>query len=131
MHSLIVDDVFILRKMLSKVLSKFSTCDFAENGDVAITKFEKSLNTNPYDLVCMDIMMPNTDGKKAVEMIRLLEKQNNIQHADRVKIIMITVMSYDSEVTCSAECGCDAYLLKPLDIDKFLKKLEELKLIKN
>jgi len=129
MKSLIVDDVLLIRKVLVRILNEYGTCDIAENGDIAITKFEKALDTKPYNLICMDIMMPNTDGLKAVEVIRLLEKENHIHNSDRVKIIMITTVSDIDTVKSSFNFGCDGYIVKPLDLVVFRKKLEKLSLI--
>jgi len=129
MHTLIVDDVLILRKMLITLLKKHGTFDVAENGDVAINMFEKSLKTNPYDLICMDIIMPVTDGIKAIQMIRLLEEEHNIHPSNRVKIIMITTMNDEDTVKQCATYGCDGYLVKPFSSKNLYEMLEKLNLM--
>ncbi|MBT8338925.1 MAG: response regulator, partial [Desulfatitalea sp.] len=67
MRTLIVEDDPISSKILFNVLSRYGSCDVAANGNVAVKVFQRSLEeTNPYHLICMDIMMPELNGQDAL-----------------------------------------------------------------
>ena len=82
MRILIVEDDLASRKIMLKILSKYGECDVTVDGLEAVDAFMLAQKENkPYDLVCLDIMMPKLDGVKVLKVIRSLEDQKNIQHA--------------------------------------------------
>jgi two-component system, sensor histidine kinase and response regulator len=81
--------------------------DIAENGRVAVAKFI----AQPYDVVFMDIQMPELDGLDATRMIRAWEKEHRI---GPVPIIALTASVLDDEVKCTLAAGCTAHLGKPV-----------------
>ena len=67
MRSLIAEDDSTSRTLLHTLLSQVGGCDAARNGREAVEAFVARLHTNsPYDLVCLDIMMPELDGQAAL-----------------------------------------------------------------
>ena len=91
MRILIAEDDFACRKFLYKFLSSYGDCDITIDGIEAIDAFMMALEEKrPYDLVCLDIMMPKMDGKKVLKSIRNIEKQKEIEKSQKVKIIMTT-----------------------------------------
>lgn len=127
MRILIAEDDMISRKFLLKFLSKYGECDLTVDGLEALDAFLLSLkDNNPYDLVCLDIMMPKVDGVKVLKTIRQLERQNGILPEERSKVIMVTALGETNYVHQSFELGCDAYAAKPLDIDQLVKVMEKL-----
>ena len=79
---LIVDDVDYIRKSLSKVLGDSGfTCDTSENGAVACDKLE----TNSYDLIITDIMMPDMDGFEFLDHIR-----NQAPPTNKIPVLVIS-----------------------------------------
>ncbi len=83
MKVLVVEDDFTCRKVLQKLLSEFGECDIAVDGQEAIEAFRSSLGGNKrYDLICMDIIMPNMNGHEALKKIRMLEEDLNIKETD-------------------------------------------------
>jgi len=82
-----------------------------------------------YDLVCLDIMMPEVDGIKALKTIRKLEQERNIPPENRAKIIMTTALNATDEIFDSFESGSEAYSVKPIDTDKFKDVMVRLGLV--
>ena len=131
MKVLIVEDDFISRKLLQKVLSHFGECDVAVNGNEAVTAFKLSLKGNSeYDLICMDIMMPDMDGQQALKVIRSIEDERGTADVDRVKVIMTTALDDPKNVVESLhQGGASAYLSKPIDRSRLLNEIRSLGLL--
>lgn len=130
MRMLVVEDDMISRKILKRFLSNYGECDIAVNGIEAIEAFLTAHKENePFDLICLDIMMPKLDGVSVLKAIRDYEEHKFIEKNKAAKIIMTTALSDKQTVMSSYDIGCDAYAWKPLDLDKFIEVLKKLKLI--
>ena len=130
MRTLIVEDDFTSRLLLQTFLSRYGECHVTINGKEAVEAFHLALeDDNPYDLICMDIMMPEMDGKAAVREIRELEEAQGILSTSGAKIIMITALDDVKNVAASFGALCDAYVLKPLDIGQLVSHLKAFALI--
>ena len=130
MKILVVEDDFKNRKLLQTQLSIFGECDTAVDGEEAILAFRMSLdNQQPYDLICMDINMPNIDGKEALRKIRQIENELGYQDEDKVKVIMTTALDDAEAVVESYKEGATAYLVKPITKKKLVEELLRLGLI--
>ena len=83
----------------------------------------------PYDLVCLDVMMPVMDGYQALMGIRNIEKQKDIPKEKAAKIIMTTALNEEKNVKLAFELGCTIYSGKPIDQGRFEQALKKLGLI--
>lgn len=131
MRTLIVEDDSLSREILVNVLGNYGECDQAANGQEAVNAFEQVWEqSRPYDLICMDIMMPQVDGLDALRRIRQIEKSRKVSHTDEAKVIMATALS-DSKHVIQAlyEGGASAYFVKPIEVDALVMELRKLGLI--
>ena len=127
---LIVDDDLINRRLLQRQLSPFGNCEIAVDGAEAILAFRQAWEkSKPYDLICMDIMMPNIDGKAALKEIRQIEKELGIQDKEKVKVIMTTALDDAGTVIDSYQEGASSFLVKPISRRKLTEELQLLGLI--
>lgn len=127
MRILIVEDEFISRRLMQKHLASYGISEIAVNGREAIDSFSLAWEEGePYNLICLDIMMPEMDGKEVLRKIRQMETAKGIRERERVKIIMTSALNDAPNVTEAASLKCDAYLVKPYTKQKLVEKLKEL-----
>lgn len=128
MRILIVEDDFISRKLLQRLLGHYGECDIAVNGQEAVDAFKLAHGEGkPYDLICMDIMMPVVDGQKALRMIREVEKEMGIPMTREAKVIMTTALDDPRNVVESLyKGGATSYITKPIDKKKLLDEIRSL-----
>jgi two-component system chemotaxis response regulator CheY len=130
MKILLADDDFVARKILIALFGKYGEHDVAVDGQEVINAVSASLNAQDhYDLICLDIVMPNVDGHEALRRVRELEAEHGILPGKGAKIIMATGMKDRENVMDAFNEQCDAYLVKPFKEEDVKQKLEELNLI--
>ena len=130
MNALIVDDDFLCRKLLQSILSPYGESHIAVDGEEAVSAFEMALDEgNPYDLICLDIMMPNLDGQETLKRIRKIEEERGIGGLDGVKIIMVTALKDGKNILGAFKAGCETYIIKPISKEKVLLELDKLGLL--
>ncbi len=126
MKILLAEDDFVTRKFMVNFLSKYGECDVTVDGMEAVDAFMMALeDDDPYDLVCLDIMMPVMDGYQALVGIRNLEKQRNVPEEKAAKVIMTTALNEERNVNMAFELGCTIYSGKPIDQDRFEQALRK------
>ncbi len=130
MKILLAEDDYATRKFMASFLSKYGECDVTVDGMEAVDAFMMALEDDePYDLACLDIMMPVMDGYQALMGIRNLEKDHNIPAEKQVKVIMTTALNDEKNVKMAFDLGCSVYSGKPIDQDRFEQALKKLGLI--
>ncbi|MBI9037873.1 MAG: response regulator [Bacteroidales bacterium] len=119
---LLVEDNLLNQKFASATLRKQGhKIDIAENGKIAIEKFEK----NEYDLILMDIQMPIMDGITASRKIREIEDERNSK--DKVKILAVTAYAMENDRQKCLDAGMNEYLTKPFKPDELCNMINKLK----
>ena len=130
MRALLVDDDFTSRLLLRRLLAPYCECDVAVNGWEALEAFKCAVaGKHPYDLICLDIMMPGLGGLESLRELRKLEATAHLDEKDQVKVIMITALSNPEQIKAAAQANCQAYLVKPIDKAILLEKLRTLGLL--
>ena len=127
MRILIAEDDFASRKFMQKYLTNFGDCDITIDGEEAVEAFKMALEDDePYDLICLDIMMPAMDGYQVLKVVREIEKENNRTGDKAVKIIMTTALNAERNIKAAFDMGCTVYCAKPIDLDKFEEVLKKI-----
>ena len=130
MKILLAEDDFASRKFMDKQLSRYGECDVMVDGEEAVDAFMMALEDDePYDLACLDVMMPVMDGYQVLKAIRNIEKQKKIPKDKCVKVVMTTALNEERNVKMAFDLGCEAYVGKPIDVEKFEKVMKKLDLI--
>lgn len=129
MKILVVDDELVSRKKLQKILSNLGECGAVGGGKVAVAAFEKALREgDPFDLVTLDIVMPEMDGTEALLELRELEKEAGVPEEEKTVIIMVTSHWDKNNIVTSISAGCNDYIVKPFDKKIIFEKLEKSRL---
>ena len=124
---LVAEDDFACRKLLQSFLSEYGDCSAAINGHEAVEAVKRALDEGrPYNLICLDIMMPEMDGREALESIRQIENERGIGGLDGVKVMMTTALSDSASVIGAFREGCEAYIVKPLGKRNLFEEIEKL-----
>ncbi len=129
MKSLVAEDDATNRKLLQTYLSRYGGCDIAVDGKEAVSAVRRAReNHQSYDLVCMDLRMPEMDGQEAIREIRKQEAVAGVAKA--TKIIVTTIHTDMDSITGALLGRCNAYIVKPIDTAKLRNELVSLGLIK-
>ncbi len=131
MKALIVDDDFYSRNMIHEILRSVAQCDIAVNGEEAIEAFRRGLSDGePYDLICLDLLMPEMDGQQALREIRSIEKDYELGPEKESKVIVTTMLDDEKETHDAFFLGgATSYLVKPIDEEKLIGEVKSLGLL--
>ncbi len=131
---LIVEDDFTSRQLLVSALKRYGDCHVAKDGLEAIQAVIESYEmvpTSPYDLICMDVQMPNMDGTVAARTIREIERGKSVEGTEFESIIMMISCVEEPKVIMKAcyQCGANHYFVKPLNLHQMTRQMQKLGLI--
>jgi len=116
-HILLAEDLEINREIVYSILEPLELeIDSVENGAEALRLFKE--DPQRYDMILMDVQMPEMDGLEATRRIREIE-------AKRIPIIAMTANVFKEDIERCHEAGMDAHLGKPLDTDKVVEKIRD------
>ncbi len=126
MKFLVVEDGFLNRHHLCKLLSPYGSVDVAIDGHEAVEAIQIALeHQEPYDLVCLDIIMPGMDGNEALKQIREMEKGSGYDPGQGMKILMTTASDDRTRVMEAFRDQCDGYLIKPIWEEAMLEAIQD------
>ncbi len=113
-HILLVEDNELNREIAHDILTEYGfVVDTAEDGIIAVDKVAQS-EAGYYDLILMDIQMPNMDGYEASKRIRALEHPE----LANIPIIAMTANAFEEDRRNAIEAGMNAHVGKPIDLEK-------------
>ncbi|MDR0855553.1 MAG: response regulator, partial [Christensenellaceae bacterium] len=117
---LIAEDVRINVEILTTLLEETGiSIDIAENGKQAVRQFEA--NPNKYDLIFMDMQMPEMDGLEATRVIRKLD----IPRAATIPIIAMTANVFKEDIDNCRAAGMNGHTGKPIEINEIIAKIKK------
>ena len=123
MRILLIDDEPIALTKLELMLTNLGDCDTAVNGVQATEHFVKSISERkPYDVVTIDIELPDITGLNLLNRFCELEKKNGISPAKKIMVTAHSKVDYVVE----ARDKCDAFLVKPIRKTTLLEKIKSL-----
>ena len=113
----VVDDDFIVHKIISKATEKTSwSLSYYNNGK----EFTQSLGANRFDLLLLDLMMPEMDGFEVMEYLQ--------EQSVSIPTVILSAMSKKESVLKAKELGVNSYLIKPLKPEAIIQKVLEVML---
>jgi two-component system chemotaxis response regulator CheY len=129
MKILVVDDELVSRKKMMKIVDSFGQCDGVQNGKAAISSVKTALEDwKLYDLITLDVSMPDISGTQVLYTIRELEEERGLDEEEKAKILMVTSHS-DIETVKACVGKCDGYVIKPFNKDVMVDKMNKLGLL--
>jgi two-component system, chemotaxis family, chemotaxis protein CheY len=125
---MVVDDDELGRELISLYLEGVAVCDMAENGLKAVDMFRGAFEGGqPYDLIILDIMMPEMDGHTAAKEIRLIEKEWGVPIHEGVSIMVLSSLNTPGDVIKAyLSARSAAHLVKPVQSEKLLATLNKM-----
>jgi two-component system chemotaxis response regulator CheY len=128
--TLVVEDELTSRVLLRELLKRFGLPQVAMNGTQAVELVGAALEAGePFDLICLDIEMPEMNGQDALKQIRKLEDEAGLTPENRARVIMTTAHADRDNVLEAIAGQCDYFLVKPIDGRALLDELKRLDLI--
>ena len=119
-HILLAGDNDLNWEIAQELLSETGfTLERAENGKICVEKFQSS-QVGTYDVILMDIRMPVMDGYGAATAIRALDRPDA-----GLPIIAMTADAFSEDIQRSLECGMNAHVAKPIDVNQLLSQLKK------
>ena len=119
-HILLADDNALNLEIAEYMLTEAgAVVTKAENGKIALELFQNAPE-NSFDVILMDVMMPEMDGLTATRSIRSLNRAD----AKRIPIFAVTASIFPEDIKKIEDAGMTAYLPKPLAWEKLIAALE-------
>ncbi|MHC1701242.1 MAG: response regulator [Humidesulfovibrio sp.] len=127
MRILIAEDDLASARYMEGLMSRYGECLVTSDGEQALAAFEAALDEGrPFQLVCLDIMMPHKNGQEALQGIRALEQQRGIKSSQEAKIVMTTALGDVRSVMGAYKEGATAYVTKPIVPERMFETLRNL-----
>jgi two-component system cell cycle response regulator DivK len=110
---LYIEDNADNRMLVRRVLMAADNADFVVNEADSAAKGIAMAQANPPDVILMDLSMPEMDGLTATQRLRTIPELSHIP------IVALTANAMEKDRDRSLAAGCDGYIRKPIDVDKF------------
>lgn len=121
MKALVVDDDLMTRIILQEILSAYAAVDCCVDGKEAVEAYTTALaRGQPYDLICMDLLMPVMGGIEALRIIRHEEGLRGRLRPDSTKVVITTASDDNDTISEAFRELCDAYVVKPIDTEQLI-----------
>jgi len=116
MKALVTDDDLTTRIVLQELLSPYAEVHSCVDGAEAVQACTRALDHGaPYDLICLDLLMPIMNGLEALKLIREEEERHGRSRPHGAKVIVTTASGDPDSINTAFQQLCDAYIVKPID----------------
>lgn len=116
MHSLIVENDLVSSTLLKSIMKKYGTTDVLMERTAVLPAFGKAhRDRKPYDVICLDIMLPGIDSQEILKRLRVWENGQGISGLDSVKTIMMTALDDNRNIMEAFRCQYEGYIVKPVN----------------
>ena len=123
LHILIAEDNDVNWEIISAILAMYGiTTDRAENGRICVDMMREAAKGS-YELIFMDVQMPEMNGLDATRAIRKLEDP----WASSIPIVAMTADAFSENVTECLDAGMNGHIAKPVDIKLVIKEIRRIK----
>jgi two-component system chemotaxis response regulator CheY len=127
MRAVIAEDDETCAMVLASLLKSYGTTVTVSDGEALIREFTSELvKGQPFDLVCLDIMMPGLDGQACLRCIRAIEQGFGRVGGAGSRVLMTTSLNTPDTIMAAFRSQCEGYLVKPLDRIKLANQLAKL-----
>ena len=121
MRILLAEDNIVNQKLAQMILTKAGYhVEVANNGKEAVEKYTQS--PEDFDLIFMDIQMPEMNGMEATKAIRRYEEQSATHH---ISIVTMTANAMKGDRETYLEAGMDDYITKPIKRELVFESIEK------
>ena len=121
MRILVVEDEFTARTLLLEYARPFGNNDVAASGEEAVLAVKSALERGkPYELILLDIFLPNKAGSHVLREIRQMERESGVKPA---VIVIISSLDMKSAKMAALKLSADGYLVKPVEESTFRQEL--------
>lgn len=125
MNILVAEDDPNIGALLEEIINTLGKYKIVASGGAAIDTFESAWQAGlPYDVILLDINMPDISGLEVLKNIRHLEEKKGVSEKMPVEIIMMTALSDKATVIACLEAGCNDYIVKPFKPAAIVDKLK-------
>jgi two-component system chemotaxis response regulator CheY len=115
MRILIAEDDESSARYMEGLMGRLGECLVTSDGEQAVAAFAAALDEGrPFQVVCLDIMMPVKNGQEALQEIRKLEQARGIKSDSEAKVVMTTALGDVRSVMGAYKDGATAYVTKPI-----------------
>lgn len=130
MKILIVEDDKVCANMYKIELSKFGQCDIVNDGKTALKTFKEALeNGKPYQLMILDIVLPDIDGGEVLKIVRGIEEEIGIAYLDKLRIVVATAYDdwYNRKIIIDKlNYEYETFYIKSPDVNELIDKIIDL-----
>lgn len=127
MRILIAEDDQTCSLILESMLKPFGSTVVVEDGEAVIRTVTSDLvKQQPFDLICLDIMMPGLDGQACLRCIRAIESGFGRIGGAGAKILMTTGLDAPEAIMTAFRSQCEGYLVKPIERARLHAQLNQL-----
>ena len=127
MKILVVDDELVSRAKMNKILEGMGQCTAVDNGKAALVTFKNAIASGkPFNLITLDISMPDMDGTEVLFEIRQFESEMEVPKFKQTKILMVTSHSDKESIMTCVQAGCNDYIVKPFNKETIISKIKSL-----